>query len=201
MVDFSKYTYNGWGLSKSALIKLKELIDGYDIKRVIEFGSGQSTYFLDDIGVEYISFDDNPIYAAKLKNVMIRDIVQLKDDTFSDIIFNKINYFDICDNQPILKNTHSRQKNCFYKLNGDDISGNFDLVIIDGPHGNGRSIAFNVINPFLSERSFILVDDYNHYPFIDNLKIYFPDNKLYYSHNESGDYFEIYEIFKRSGNT
>jgi hypothetical protein len=194
MVNFDKYIYNGWGLSKSALIKLKEIIEEYNLKRVIEFGSGQSTWFLNDIGIDYISFDDNINYSAKLDNVIIRNLIQLNDGTFNDTITNKINYLDICENQQRVVSTHTRQGNCFYRFESNDITGEFDLVIIDGPHGNGRSIAFNVIKPFLSNRAFILVDDYNHYPFIEHLKNTFPNATLHYSHNVDKDSFEIYKI-------
>ena len=194
MVSFDKYIYNGWGLSKSALIKLKEIIEEYNLKRVIEFGSGQSTLFLNDIRIDYISFDDNINYAAKLNNVIIRDLIQLDDTTFNDVITNKINYLDICENKIVVKLRNTRQKNCFYKFKSNDIDGEFDLILLDGPNGNGRSIAFNVIKPFLSNRAFILVDDYNHYQFIEHLKNTFPNATLHYSHNVDKDSFEIYKI-------
>jgi len=194
MVNFDKYIYNGWGLSKVALIKLKDIIKEHNLKNAIEFGSGQSTYFLNDIGINYTSFDDNKKYASKLDNVIIRNLIQLSDNEFYSIINGNVNYLDICKIYPVFNEIHSRQKNCFYKLESDDIYGKFDLVIIDGPHGNGRSIAFNLIKPFLCKTSFILVDDYNHYPFINHLKIAFPNAKLYYSQTERDDNFKIYKI-------
>lgn len=194
MIDFDKYSYNGWGLSKNALIELNKLIHTYKLKNVLEFGSGQSTYFLNEVGINYTSFDDNEKYSSKVKNVIIRPLVQLNDDVFNDIITNKINYLEICESYEDTNITHTRQKNCFYKLKPNDILDKFDLVIIDGPHGNGRSISFNVIKSILEKNAFIFIDDYTHYPFVEHLYISFPNAKLHYTHNSNNDSFQIYQI-------
>lgn len=194
MVDLNKYTYNGWGLSRVALSVLEKLIKEYTLKNCIEFGSGQSTYFLNDVGIDYISFDDDIRFSAKVKNVLIRDLIQIDDIMFNSVINGNINYMDICNNFPKFTEKNTRQRNCFYKLNVDDINDKFDLIILDGPNGNGRSISFNVIKPYLKEVSFILIDDYTHYPFIDYLEASFPNLELYYSHTDSRDKFQIYRI-------
>ena len=36
----------------------------------------------------------------------------------------------------------TRQRNNFYNIQPGDISGVYDLMILDGPNGNGRNIAF-----------------------------------------------------------
>lgn len=203
MINYNKYEYNGWGLSKEALKFLEDLISTHSLNRAIEFGSGQSTYFLEDLGVDYVSFDNDPFYAAQTDKVVFRDLRQLDDDAFYNVITNKVSYFNICNKFPRPKEITTRIANCFYGLKSGDIKGKFDLVIIDGPNGNGRSLAFNAIKDNLSPISYLFVDDYNHYPFIEHLKIMFPHSELIKSfdydgegHRSSADYWQIYKVIK-----
>jgi hypothetical protein len=43
------------------------------------------------------------------------------------------------------------------------------LVILDGPNGSGRSIAFPLLAPLLGGESFWLIDDWDHYPFLPEM--------------------------------
>jgi uncharacterized protein YfeS len=65
MINLDKYKYTGWTLSRLALEALQKIINDKKIKRVIEFGSGQSTYLLEDMGVEYISFINRQGYTQE----------------------------------------------------------------------------------------------------------------------------------------
>ena len=47
---------------------------------------------------------------------------------------------------------------------------NIDLVVLDGPNGNGRSISFLHLKDKLSKKSFILIDDSDHYDFVERCK-------------------------------
>ena len=42
-------------------------------------------------------------------------------------------------------------------------------MIVDGPHGNGRSLAFALFFDCLKLYAWILIDDFDHYPFLDDL--------------------------------
>lgn len=198
MVDLNKYTFNGWGLSKEAFLEIEKLIIDENITNVLEFGSGQSTHLLNDLGVNFTSFDDNINYSAKLDGVIIRDLISLDDKTFNEVIENNISYLDICKKYSIVSQKSTRQKNCFYKLNKKDVSKKYQLILIDGPNGNGRSIAFNVIQDKIKYPCYILIDDYDHYPFIENFNKIFHKNELVYDHKEknTNQCFRIYKITK-----
>src|SRR5262249_27821237 len=43
------------------------------------------------------------------------------------------------------------------------------LVILDGPNGSGRSIAFPLLAGMSDEVSFWLIDDWDHYPFLPEM--------------------------------
>lgn len=200
MINYDNYSFDNWGLSKDALSTLETIIIDNNCKRAIEFGSGQSTYFLKDIGIEYISFDNDTKYSAKLDNVFIKDLVKVDDDSFDKIIKNQLNFLDISENFPIITTFTTRQKNCFYRLSSNDFNEKYDLVILDGPNGNGRSIAFNVIKPYLMPTSYILIDDYSHYPFIDHLLQSYPNSELIKVRTNGMDIFALYKIDETKNN-
>jgi hypothetical protein len=47
------------------------------------------------------------------------------------------------------------------------------LVILDGPNGSGRSIAFPLLAPLSGAESFWLIDDWDHYPFLPEMAAVF----------------------------
>lgn len=194
MINLDKYKYTGWTLSRLALEALQKIINDKKIKRVIEFGSGQSTYLLEDMGVEYISFDHDLSYAAKTDNVIISELIQINDLDFNNIINGKVLYKDVLKNTNKPSRIHTRMKNCFYNISPDCINGLFDLVILDGPNGNGRSVSFEIIKKHLSPNGYFFIDDYNHYPFIDHLKLSFPEAELIDEHSSNGDNWQLYKI-------
>jgi hypothetical protein len=174
------------------MLDMLSVINSNNINRVLEFGSGQSSYFISDMNIDMVSFDDDVKYSANLDSVLIRDLIQYSDDEFNDIVSNNKSYYDIVNNNTITEK-HTRQHNCFYKLGRNDINGRFDMVILDGPNGNGRSIAFNVVQNNLSDVSFFVIDDYDDYPFINHFHFIFPNNELI--HTDDVEY-KIYKVFK-----
>lgn len=197
MVDLGKYKYNPYSLTKGALASLKKLIEKEGLTRAIDFGSGVSSYFLHDMGMDFVAFDDSPLYAAQLPEVKIRELVQLSDEQFEWVINGLDSYIAMCATLPTINGRSTRQKNCFYRLKLNDLVGYYDLVILDGCNGNGRSIAFNAIDCHLSDKAFIFIDDYHHYPFAEHLKLLFPQAELIeQSQRSRRQMFEIYKIIQ-----
>jgi len=59
--------------------------------------------------------------------------------------------------------------NVFYGDLGKDEFPVVDVLIVDGPHGNGRSLAYPLFFTGLHEGSIVLLDDFDHYPFLQDL--------------------------------
>jgi hypothetical protein len=210
VMDLEKYKNDGWGLSKKEFEDILEIISNHDKEelRVVEFGSGISTQFLIDInreGVKKItidSFDDDPTYAYKGKdnclNLMIRPLMECSDGSYNQM-FDKKDFISELTHQ---KKTplHSRQKNNFYTINEGDLTGIYDLMILDGPNGNGRNISYLHMHKHLDVGSIVLIDDYTHYDFVDKFKIFFETERLYENTTgmknqwENGGDYEIYKI-------
>ncbi len=183
-MDYNKYKNSGWGLSQKALQSISDhlsilLLNKKNIS-IIEFGSGISTHFLVDYkiytnkNIFITSFDNSSDFCFKndtnydFLDLKIRDLVTCNNDIYENMFSNK--YLDF--NKMTLKTDISttRQENCFYNIQNNDLKNNYDFVIIDGPNGNGRNFAFLVLLNKLKKGSYILIDDYDHYDFVDRLK-------------------------------
>jgi len=178
-MNYEGYWINGMGLHSSQLNQLEKLILDNNIKTIVEFGSGQSTRFFTDLRREkkldyqIYSFDHNAQYAYPFRhdflNLHIAEIAQCDDESFDEMFktkeYNKDKFVN-CQHE--LDNF--RVRNCFYDISPDDLPDNIDLVVLDGPNGNGRSISFLHLQNKLSEKSFILIDDSDHYDFLERCK-------------------------------
>lgn len=217
-MNFEKYKNDGWGLSRQQFIQLKEIIETStkDELRVVEFGSGKSTEFFVDIVLEKIkkvyivSFDDNPYYAYKNEynhkflNLLIRDLVECTDESYENMFKNKQ-----LDKSLLYKKKtplSSRQKNNFYDIKEGDLTGIYDLMILDGPNGNGRNISYLHMINHLDIDSIVLIDDYTHYDFVEKFSLFFDFEILHESNNggidqwNTGGIYKILKITKKNEN-
>ncbi len=210
VINYDDYKNDGWGLSKLGFEKLYDLIRNNEKNniRILEFGSGISTKFFSDLSkilnkkIQVTSFDDSTEFMYKDKSnpnivVNLRLLEECDDDKFK-LMFEEKHY-----NRNYMKcKTSTHLRNQFYMLKPDDLSGTYDIMLLDGPHGNGRSLAFLRANAYLSSDSIIFIDDFTHYDFIDNFLKIFDAEELFrhVSGNKnkwlSGGDFTIFKIKK-----
>lgn len=173
---------NGMGLHSKQFQDLSSLLIKGKIKKIAEFGSGGSTEFLCKFRTHYeldysiVSFDHNEEFCYQKQHdfldLKIRNLVKCSDLDFDLCFVNKKferDKFQICQEE---KNNF-RIKNSFYDVQPDDIPDGIDLVILDGPNGNGRSLAFPLLMNKISSDCWILIDDENHYDFLERCKSVF----------------------------
>ena len=167
-LDLEKYRNDGWGLSSAAFSALQKAMDTLPSIVAIEFGSGLSTQFLLDYAEltqkeSHIDTFDNDI-KYKHPDATLTKLVTCNKKSY-DAMFEKSeidwNLFKKRWWKP-----KSRQKNCFYDLSDYPLKSNYNLAIIDGPHGNGRNFAYLLLKNRMKD-GFILIDDYNHYDFVE----------------------------------
>ena len=186
-MDIKKYKNDGWGLSKKCFLDIENILNKFDNPNIVEFGSGMSTKFLIDYLNEnnkdgkIISFDDNEKFASKENDdkltLHIRKLVECNTHDFNQMFLNgsySKDKFKIRTIPP-----HTRQENCFYDIEENDFDSNIDLMILDGSHGNGRSIGFLHMKKYITKGSYVVIDDFNHYDFVERFKMIFPNSKLY----------------------
>jgi hypothetical protein len=147
---------------------------------VLEFGSGRSTKFIESELLRaggrgrLISYDHDLTYAyipkTGFSEVRIRALATWKDQRSFDLLFSA------GWTRPVYPVTLSegmefRARNTFYEIMDDDLENVFpDLVILDGPNGNGRSAAFPLLVDNLKPGSRILIDDLDHYDFKEKMQ-------------------------------
>lgn len=206
-MNYNEYKNDGWGLSELALKQITKIINVEIDKpkiRVVEFGSGTSSRFLSDLDkvsdktIIVTSFDNDLTYAYKpIENdnvtLIIRPLVECDDITYNKMFTNK-KY----DNNGVYLKTSpltTRQKNNFYNIKKGDLNGVYDLMLLDGPNGNGRNISYLHMKEHLKSGSIVLIDDFHHYDFVEKFKIMF-NSELLFKHNDrnSGGEFVIYKI-------
>lgn len=148
---------SGWGLSAKQLMCLWRLITENNIHSVLEFGSGQSTKFLealaDDLHLQVISVDHDPEFAHRPSNPRVHVIIRPLG-TFQDVR-------DFAMSPDPFTTRGTAPKNTFYCLKPGDIGPHYDLCILDGPFGDGRRMAFYRVHADVW-----FIDDASHYPFV-----------------------------------
>lgn len=183
LFDFEKYKNDGWGLSRKEFELIFQQFTSWfafnNEVNVVEFGSGRSTEFLVDlinrynIPVNIYSFDDSIEYAYKGTHPNLKlhivPLVECSDGDFRLMFQNK--KYDSSKMKNKTSPVHTRQTNTFYKVEDSMLPDRIDLMIVDGPHGNGRSLAYLRCIDRLVEGSTLLIDDASHYPFYDHLKL------------------------------
>lgn len=176
-MDFGKYWLGGWGLYEIVFKHITSISVDKRVRNVVEFGSGASTQFLVDLrnklAMDYFitSFDHNPNYSYKGSHpnlsVKVRDLVTCDDASFKKMFETKKIHNELFVKVSKDRNTESRIENLFYDIGEGDIPDGVDLVILDGPFGNGRSFAFLHLLEKLSDEAYIVIDDSDHYDFIE----------------------------------
>lgn len=191
-----KSEQNGWGyegmaLSRNSLIHLcSRLEDQEKVYHILELGGGQSTLFW-----KYLSFSgllkvkvttlehDNDwatqlsTHVEDLENITVysQTLKQVTDEEWEKIFSHpqsahlvwKSYGKEVPQNQYNFFSIH----NAFY-AEVDQLAleqQSFDIMILDGPHGNGRSLAYPLFCNCLKSDALLLIDDFDHYPFLEDL--------------------------------
>lgn len=210
-MNLEKYKNDGWGISRKCFKEIKEILDSFDSPVIVEFGSGISTMFL----IDYLNltkktgkiisfendknfFDRNNFNDEKL-DIRLKSLLECKDEDFNFLFLNheyKRSLMKIKTSK-----LHTRQRNNFYDISKNELPNKIDLAIIDGPNGNGRSIAFLHLKDKIVPGSFIVIDDYTHYDFSERFLNVFPNSELVsettsgkYNQWELGGDYRIYRI-------
>jgi len=203
-MNLDKYNI-GAGLNKKVYIKLLEILNEKDKIRILEFGSGMSTQFFVDYkntynkNLEIVSFDDNIEWCCHTTDnclkLYIRNLIECNDKNYNYQIENKIYNKQLFYNK--ITPLTWRQRNNFYDIQENDIEGIFDIIILDGPNGNGRNLAYNFIKNHIRKGTIIILDDYDatdndfNYKFVEILQHYFNVKQLYkYNSEKLGNYEE-----------
>jgi hypothetical protein len=193
VMDLNKYKNDGWGISEIGFEKILEILNLIDFSKfekynILEFGSGISTeFFVDYIeknklkNVQITSFENDIQYMTKVKHdqldLKMRKIITCSDSDYTQM-FN-LKQYDQYKFSELKKKPETRQKNCFYDIEENDLPNSIEFMLLDGPNGNGRNIAFLHIHKKLHKDTIVFIDDYNHYDFIEKFGTFYEYDKLF----------------------
>lgn len=180
ILNLDKYANTGWGISIRGFEELIKVLDTCDDVRAIEFGSGFSTQFLLDYAaatnkrLHLDSFDNDPKY--KHAHSQLVELIQCKDKDYQQMFKEqKINWKAF---KKRFWRPKTRQKNCFYRIDETILRDDYNLAIVDGPHGNGRNFAYLLLKNRIKQ-GYIFIDDFNHYDFVETAQSIFNLEELF----------------------
>ncbi len=196
----TKARFGGWSLSKSAIYTLcRHLLTQTTAPVLIELGGGQSTLFWDafaknaNLPLRVITFEHNPRWAEHVKKLltpqtpvqmMILPLCQIDPQAKERMFADRTHAFEIwqasCHNVPVAEYDNTRTPNAFYGVTADLIPSahSVDAIVVDGPNGSGRSLAYPLLFSALKAQSLVLIDDFDHYPFVPDLARLYPFKML-----------------------
>lgn len=173
--------YNQWSISPQGMMMIVNHILVNDVKTIVEFGTGVSTIFLNNLS---------------LKNDLNLKIISVDHDLNWQSLIRKKYKADHVEYIHCDLNTNLKFKNNDYTwynlkaLNKID-KQNTDFVIVDAPIGNGsfyeRAGAFEFFKNELTRNNFsCYLDDTNQAPLKEIMKHYFPDARFYADYSIAG---------------
>lgn len=182
------HAWDDWSFNYHSMLVVAALIIREGIKHVVEFGAGYSTIALVEFcrqiapNLRWDSFEHQVEFARRIQEHLPSDeryhlhtppLVQVSDQDFRDLfsIADSVGHFlSVMARVPAEKLLDTRLRNCFYGFDFRSFSEcEVDLVLIDGPSGNGRSLALPLLRDVVRLPSWVLLDDFTHYPYLDDL--------------------------------
>ncbi|GAA3408498.1 hypothetical protein ACFFNY_07250 [Paenibacillus hodogayensis] len=198
---FAEISWNyGPAVPRGALVHLCRRIDACKGPvRVLELGGGFSTLLwqaLDRLGLleaQVTTLLHEPGEAEALQglvresgivDIRLRGLKQLTDEererVFADPASSAAQWASFGSPVPPDQYRHYTIRNAFYDDIGLELPDHaVDVLIVDGPHGNGRSLAYPLLGLKLKPDALVLVDDFDHYPFLADMARILPHRELY----------------------
>lgn len=171
----------GWALCDDALLAAANCLSQVEKPRILEFGAGVSTVFFDHLlegTADIDTFEHQPDFAKIVeRKITRRGNVTLHLQCLNKGDENLFNQLFESTDPKCFWNTHASKLHpdeyantrvplAFYEM--PTLEGKYDLLILDGPNGSGRSIAFPLTQELVRAGSYILIDDVTHYPFLSD---------------------------------
>jgi len=177
--------HSGWAIPKVALMSL--CVMKPPPCKILEFGGGYSSIFFREIGYDVTTIEHVPSWSKKLESCGHTDVLLFKLKQFNSIEWKRLFscdksrefYYSSGKTLPPECNNKTRIKNTFYDIKDfTKIPDKPDIIILDGPNGNGRSLAWPLLKGHMKFPCYILIDDYTHYPFVEDFLLIFEGNQV-----------------------
>ncbi len=157
--------FRGWALTKSAIRSFcANLLSQNSSPNIVELGGGQSTLFWkamtdnSELQLKVSTFEHHPQWAGVLQervsgagNIKLNlcKLRRVSNEEWAEVFTSPVKAKDV------------------WKLKS------IDGMVVDGPHGNGRSLVFPLFYECFKPNAWLLIDDFDHYPFLNDLSLLF----------------------------
>ncbi|MCH5586717.1 class I SAM-dependent methyltransferase [Shimazuella sp. AN120528] len=197
----SGWGYGGMALSSRAITHLcRRLEDRDEPYHILELGGGQSTLFWNELlnsellPLRVTTLEHHHEWAKVLSDrvensdhirIFPQTLKQISDREWEEIFTTQDQFLTLwkSSGKPVSVQDYDlfTIRNTFYAEVGDLPlkEKSIDVMIVDGPHGNGRSLAYPLFRNVLKPNALILVDDFDHYPFLQDLQRVFSYEEIY----------------------
>lgn len=193
--------YGGMALSNRALTHLcRHMSADNQFYQILELGGGQSTLFWREIialkllSISVMTLEHHEEWAVLLTKkidpcdgvtIYPQTLKQISEQEWKEVFQNPSGILEVWDTfgKEVSKQDYDLYtiRNSFYaELGTLPLKENsVDVMIVDGPHGNGRSLAYPLFSNYLKPDALLLIDDFDHYPFLFDLGRVFSYEELY----------------------
>jgi hypothetical protein len=184
-------SFSKWAVARCALRGFCEILFAHSDKPVVvEFGGGSSTMFWSNLLcadgkplVQFATYEHDKEWHDEFRSRMGADAerflryrgLRQTDAAGVEQLFARPTeagrtWRNVSVSVPEDKARDSRIANAFYAIEPGDLppDESLDGLVLHGPHGNGRSIAFPLFYQALKPNAVLLIDDFDHYPFIQD---------------------------------
>ncbi|MFK7692963.1 class I SAM-dependent methyltransferase [Paenibacillus sp. HJGM_3] len=196
----------GWGftsmsLTRTSLVQLCRRVEAEAGPiRLLELGGGQSTLFwwalqqLELLEMEVTTLEHHEEWARNLQTkvaserrmrVVKQSLRQVSEEEWAQLFHDPLgaaaSWSRLGVTVPKAQHEWFSIRNAFYG-EADQLGyapESIDVLIVDGPHGNGRALAFPLFCQALNPKALVLVDDFDCYPYLDDLGRVFHYVELY----------------------
>lgn len=184
------WSFSGWSLTKDALSSFCHFLPKLSIpSNILELGAGQSTLFWhslmqNNLDFTVTTFEHHPIWADYVKRrignssslrIELLDLKVVNEEEWTKVFSKPKEAENIWNSVgttvPKEKFEDCSIHNAFYQIPPQlfAIMKSIDAIIVDGPHGNGRSLAFPLFYNHFNPNAVVLIDDVDHYNFLGSL--------------------------------
>ncbi len=196
--------FSGWALSRKslrtfvhALLERAGAEPQSEGPLIVELGGGASTRFWAALAEEgkasrVVTFEHHPEWAATLAaraqgttvDVRRRGLRTLTDGEKKQLFTDPDRAAEVWPSLGRLLQevefVQTRIPNTFYDLDSAEVEAlpPIDGLIVDGPHGSGRSLCFPLLYRRLAPGTLVLLDDFDHYDFLGDLARLFTYEEL-----------------------
>lgn len=162
--------------------RIRDIHEKNGVVNILEFGCGFTTNLLlyikqdKNYNMQIDSFTHptskyNDDSNCDFHSIKKRQLLTCSDSSYNRMLAShKYNPNYMVKSQ---QNPENKMYNTFYEIKNGDLKENYDIIILSGPNGNGRDLAFLHIQDKIKKGGFIMINKLDRYTSLETLSEFF----------------------------